>query len=102
VEGDTNTWMGRGAVVQDVRVGKLTSGDYACSFQLAISCRGGRMTWVRVNVYDKRVVRYVEGHLENGSQVAVVGELMNRKKTGQGGPQLTEVRAFEIRTIRQE
>lgn len=99
---EANTWTGCGTIVQEVRIGKLTSGDYACSFQVSVPCRGDRKTWVRVNVFDRRLVKYVESHLRDGSEVSVVGELMNRKKAERGGPQLTEVRAFEIKVIRQE
>lgn len=100
----TNRWLGVGRVAQEIRHGKTGGGDDVCSFQVTTTSRGDRLTWVRVNVYDQDLVKYVRRKVTKGNIVRVEGELMNRNKGGRGqsGLQLTEVRAFLIEPIKNE
>jgi len=91
-----NTWNGIGRVAQDIRFGRTGEGQRVCSFQVTTTSRGDRLTWVRINVYDQELVKYVKRRIVKGATVQVEGELMNRNKGGRNGPQLTEVRAFSI------
>jgi single-stranded DNA-binding protein len=81
-------------VAQEVRHGRLGDGRHVCTFQMEVVTVSGKMTWVRINIYDATLVRYVDKKIRQPSRVSVKGELMNRKTTGRN--QLTEVRAFEI------
>lgn len=91
-----NKWVGFGPVGKDPKTARTSSGQSVCSFQIAAPTRDGdRTVWVRVNVYDPPLVRYVRKHVKSGVTAHVVGELMNRKYRGTG-PQLTEVRAHKI------
>jgi len=94
-----NNWTGSGVVVQQVRHGRLSDGSHACTFQIEVPTVGGSTTWLRVNVYDSTLVRYVDRHVQRGVRLRVGGELMNRKTAGRNGSQLTEVRALRIDTI---
>jgi single-stranded DNA-binding protein len=96
VGAEGNTWVGSGSVVNDLRVGRVGNGQTVCSFQVSVpTVNSKRTVWVRVNVYDPTLIRYVRRKIHSGAMVSVSGELMNRKYRGTG-PQLTEVRAHEI------
>lgn len=88
-----NIVMISGNVGSNIVIGK-TSGDSrsACSFGLASQNDKRRLTWVRINAYDK-LADYCSQKLEKGIYVSVVGELMNRE--GKYG-ELTEVRAHQV------
>ncbi len=99
VPGESNQWLGSGVVVQQVRHGRLSDNSHVCTFQLEVPTVNGSTTWLRVNVYDSTLVRYVDRHVRRGVRLRVSGELMNRKTAGRNGNQLTEVRALRISTI---
>lgn len=91
-----NRWIGYGPVGKEPKLDHTSDGQTVCSFQISAPTRdGNRTVWVRVNVYDPPLVRYVRKHIRPGTVARVSGELMNRKYRGRG-PQLTEVRAHEI------
>jgi single-stranded DNA-binding protein len=82
-----------GNVGSSIVIGKTASdGRSACSFALASQNDKRRLTWVRINAYDK-LAEYCSKKLNKGIYVSVVGELMNR--SGQHG-ELTEVRAHQV------
>jgi single-stranded DNA-binding protein len=96
VDAEVNKWVGSGPVAKDIKTGRIGNGQMACSFQLSAPTRdGNRTVWVRINVYDPSLIRYVRRKVKPGVIARVTGELMNRKHRG-SGPQLTEVRAQEI------
>jgi single-stranded DNA-binding protein len=88
-----NTVTISGNVGSSIVIGKTsTDGRSACSFALASQNDKRRLTWVRINAYDK-LAEYCSKKLNKGIYVSVVGELMNR--SGQHG-ELTEVRAHQV------
>lgn len=82
-----------GNVGANIVIGKTTTDSRsACSFAIASQNDKRRLTWVRINAYDK-LAEYCSNKLHKGIYVSVVGELMNRD--GKFG-ELTEVRAHQV------
>jgi|SRR5580704_6049594 single-stranded DNA-binding protein len=95
MRGHNEVWIS-GNIGGKIVKSQTRDGRSACSFAVASEGEKHRLTWVRVNVYD-RLADYCKEVLDKGLYCSVVGELMNRD--GQHG-ELTEVRARNIIFLR--
>lgn len=86
-----------GNVSGPIQFGETRNGDPACSFILAVDRNNAHATFVRVNVYGT-LVNVCKQKLHKGAYVIVVGELMNRVRSGDedSSTTLTEIRSRDV------
>lgn len=89
----TDSWSGSGTVVGEVKFGKTSSDNEACSFKLCIDKKNKSRVVVRVNAYAGNAKVAKKRGLKRGDYCVVSGELMNRRGANE---ELTEVRCEEI------
>lgn len=91
MRGHNEVWIS-GNIGGNIVKGQTNDGRSACSFGVASEGEQHRLTWVRINVYD-RLADYCKEVAERGIYCSIVGEMMNRD--GKFG-ELTEVRARSV------
>lgn len=87
-----------GNVSGPIQFGETRGGDAACSFILAVDRNNAHATFVRVNVYGP-LVSVCKQKLHKGAYVIVIGELMNRLRSGgneDSSTTLTEIRSRDV------